>query len=124
MNFINKVFKRNVTIPNAKDLSSLNLDDETTVDKSVKRVIRNLANAIIESNRHFKKQHNVKVIFDCSYDESNWVGGSNYYIPIKMHLNEVDFEAKLIVELTDKGYSISNREYKEDTRVLYFSINW
>jgi len=124
MNFLNSIFKRNAVLPNAKYLSSLNLDEDKTIDKSVNRVIRHLANAIIESSRFFKTQHDVKVIFNCGYDESNWVGGSNYYIPIKMHLNEVDFEARIIVELTNKGYAISNREYKEDTRVLYFSVNW
>ena len=123
MNFIPSIFKRQELV-NSKDLANLNLDKPFIVEKYVDKVIRHLANAIIETNRNYKTQHDIKLIFNSGYDETSWSGGSNYYLPIKMHMNEIDFEVRLCVELKSKGYTISNREYRDDRRIIYFTINW
>jgi hypothetical protein len=104
MNFIKNLFVKQ-ELPFAEKLATLNLDKPFDSEKYSKKVIRHLANAIVETNRYYKYQHDVKVVFNCGY-------------------NEIDFEARVVTELKSKGYDIINREYKSDTRVLYFSINW
>lgn len=123
MNFIKTLFAKK-ELPSADTLSTLNLDKPFDSIKYADKVIRHLANAIIETNRQFKYQHDVKVIFNCGYDESYWIGGSNYYVPIKMRDTSIDFEARVITEIKSKGYAITNREYIPDKEVLYFSISW